>query len=87
MTRDEIVAQLKPLILPYVEDKAALETLTEASELTNHLHINSLHLIDIVLDVESTFDVEITADEADKLTTIGAVLDLIQKKQSALSAS
>lgn len=87
MTRDQIVAQLKTLIVPYVEDKTALETLTEASELTNHLHINSLHLIDIVLDVESTFDVEITAEEADQLKTIGAVLDLIERKQGVTSAS
>jgi acyl carrier protein len=41
-----------------------------------------MHLIDIVLDVEAAFDIEITADEADKLATIGAVLDLIQAKTS-----
>lgn len=82
MKRDQIVNQLKTLIAPYIEDKSALETLSETSELVNHLHINSLHLIDIVLDVESTFDIEINAEEADNLRTIGSVLDLIEGKQS-----
>jgi acyl carrier protein len=82
MNRDQIVTQLKTLIAPYVEDRSVFETLSETSELVNHLHINSLHLIDIVLDVESTFDIEITADEADNLRTIGSVLDLIEGKRS-----
>lgn len=81
MTREQIIAQLKTLIVPYVPDQGALDTLTESSELIAHLHINSLHLIDVVLDVEAAFDVEITADEADRLLTIGAVLDLIERKR------
>jgi acyl carrier protein len=81
MTRDQIIAQLKTLILPYVPDQSALDTLNESSELIAHLHINSLHLIDVVLDVEAAFDIEISADEADKLSTIGAVLDLIERKR------
>jgi acyl carrier protein len=82
MNREQIISQLKTLIMPYVEDRSALDTLSESSELVNHLHINSLHLIDIVLDVEAAFDIEITADEADKLSTIGSVLDLIEGKRN-----
>lgn len=81
MTREQIIAQLKTLIVPYVPDQGSLDMLTESSELVAHLHINSLHLIDVVLDVEAAFDIEITADEADRLLTIGAVLDLIERKR------
>jgi acyl carrier protein len=83
MTRAEIASRLRALIAPYVQDQSVLSDLAETSELIAHLHINSMHLIDIVLDVEAAFDIEITADEADKLITIGAVLDLIQGKKSA----
>ncbi len=83
MTRAEIATRLKALIAPYVQDPSALSNLAESSELIGHLHINSMHLIDIVLDVEAAFDIEITADEADKLTTIGTALDLIEGKTSA----
>ena len=82
MNREHIVDQLKTLIAPYVEDKAAIETLSETSELVNHLHVNSLHLIDVVMDVEAAFDIEISADEADGLRTVGSVLDLIERKRS-----
>ena len=81
MTRDQIAAKLKSIIAPFVEDREAIESLSEASELVNHLHINSLHLVDVVLDVESEFDIEITPEEADKLRTIGSVLDLIEGKR------
>jgi acyl carrier protein len=82
MNRDHIVNQLKALIAPYVEDATAVDTLSETSELVNHLHINSLHLVDIVLDVEAEFDIEITPDEADRLRTVGSVIDLIEAKQN-----
>lgn len=82
MTRSEITTRLRDIIKPYVQDQSVLPSLTESSELTTHLHINSMHLIDIVLDVEAAFDIEISADEADKLTTIGAALDLIERKAS-----
>jgi acyl carrier protein len=86
MNRDQIVAQLKSLVTPYVTDTAALEALSETSELVNHLHINSLHLVDVVLDVESAFDIEINPTEADELRTIGSVIDLIEVKQRRLTA-
>lgn len=82
MTRSEITTRLRDIITPYVQEPSALTGLTEASELIAHLHINSMHLIDIVLDVEAAFDIEISADEADKLTTISAALDLIESKTS-----
>jgi acyl carrier protein len=80
MTRTDITTRLKEIITPYVQDQSVLAGLSESSELVAELHINSMHLIDIVLDVEAAFDIEITADEADKLKTIGDALDLIETK-------
>lgn len=82
MNREQIKSQLQLVIGRYVEDRGAIEALSEASELVNHLHINSLHLVDIVLDVESAFDIEISPEEADQLQTVGSVLDLIEAKQN-----
>lgn len=82
MNREQIKSELESLIGRYVEDPAVFQTLSEASELVNHLHINSLHLVDIVLDVESAFDIEISPEEADQLRTVGSVLDLIEVKQN-----
>lgn len=82
MNREQIKSRLEPLIGRYVEDQDAIQALSESSELINHLHINSLHLVDIVLDVESAFDIEISPEEADQLRTVGSVLDLIEVKQN-----
>ncbi len=80
MNRTAIADKLKQLIVPYVEDPSLLTNLSEDAKLVEHLHINSMHLIDIVLDVEDAFDIEISETEADNLTRVGSVLDLIEGK-------
>jgi acyl carrier protein len=87
MDRVEIARKLVELIRPYTTNQAPLETLDEDAELVNHLHINSMHLIDVVLEVEECFDIEITSDEAGALSRVGTILDLIQSKVSDRVAS
>jgi len=53
MNRDSILAKMKDLVQPYVGDSAAFESMDEASDLVNDLKINSAHIVDIVLDIES----------------------------------
>jgi acyl carrier protein len=82
MERQIVADKLTSLIRPYVEDKSSLDSLTEESTL-GELNINSLHLMDIVIDVEDAFDIEISGDEADELNRVGSALDLILRKAAA----
>ncbi|MEZ4851314.1 MAG: hypothetical protein R3B93_22400 [Bacteroidia bacterium] len=41
------------------------------------------HLIDIILDVEEEFDIEINDEEADQMITVEAVLEIISGKMKA----
>jgi acyl carrier protein len=79
MERQIVADKLTTVIRPYVEDKSSLETMTEDSTL-GELNINSLHLMDIVIDVEDAFNIEISGDEADELNRVGNALDLILRK-------
>lgn len=80
MEREQIALKLTELVRPYVTDHALLGALTDDSSLRDDLHINSLHLIDIVLDVEQAFDIEIRAEETDNLNRIGHALAFIDQK-------
>ena len=44
------------------------------------MKINSAHLVDIILDVEDEFDIEIEDEAMEKMLTVGAALTIIEEK-------
>lgn len=79
MKRSEIQAKLKDIIQPYVQKEEVLETMTPESDLLQDLEINSAHLVDIILDMEEVFDIEISDQDAEKMLTVGAALDITER--------
>ncbi len=82
MKRTEIAQKLLELMRPYVGDPSHLGHVTEQSQLVRDLHVNSMHLMDIVIELEDTFEIEIQGDELEQLDRVGAALDLIERKLS-----
>jgi acyl carrier protein len=79
MKRDELKTKLKEIIEPYVQKKEALENAGEETSLLLDLEINSAHLVDIILDMEEAFDIEIDDENAERMMTIGQALDISEK--------
>lgn len=79
MTSSEIKQKLKPLIEPYVQDKEAFDNLREDMDLMKDLKINSQHLVDIILDAEEEFDIEIDDESAEKMLTIQSAIEIIER--------
>jgi acyl carrier protein len=80
MNREEIIPQLKNLIQPYVKNLEAFETLSENTDFINDLKINSANLIDVILDIEEKFDIEIDNDSMEKMMDVKSALDIIETK-------
>ena len=78
MTRAEITEKLRNIIAPYVQNKEALDNVGEETDLMKDLKINSQHLVDIILDAEVAFDIEIDDDSAEKMLTVGAAVDIVE---------
>jgi acyl carrier protein len=78
MNRIEITEKLRTIITPYVQNKEALEQVSEETDLMKDLKINSQHLVDIILDAEVAFDIEIDDDSAEKMLTVGAAVDIVE---------
>ena len=79
MGREEILNKLKDIIKPYIGEGADFDSLNEESDLINDLKINSAHVVDIVLDVETEFDIVIDDDSINEMTTIGSSINVIEK--------
>jgi len=80
MDRKEILNELKKVLVPYTEDKAMLEGLTEQTDLIKDLKINSANLVDIIIDAESQYNIEIDFDAAEKMYNVGNCIDVIAEK-------
>ncbi|MDR9374259.1 MAG: acyl carrier protein [Schleiferiaceae bacterium] len=78
MTRNEIKDQLQDIIRPYVSNPEKLAEMTEQSDLLKDLEINSAHLVDIILDMEEGFDIEIDDKAAEQMLTVGQALDVTE---------
>ena len=80
MNKEQIIKELIEIITPYVPEKGLLENIDESKELINDLHINSAHLVDIVLDVEEKYDIMIDDDAIGKMNTVGESVSMILEK-------
>ena len=80
MTREEILNELKSVFAPYTTNKEMLETLNDQTDLIADLKINSANLVDIIIDAEAKYNIEIDYDSADKMINVGSCVDVIYEK-------
>ena len=80
MTRQEILDELKKVIAPYTTNKEILAGINEQTDLIRDLKINSANLVDIIIDAEAKYDIEIDYDSADKMMNVGTCIDVISEK-------
>jgi len=80
MTREEILSELKTVIAPYTTNKELLAGINDETDLIKDLKINSANLVDIIIDAEAKYDIEIDYDSADKMVNVGTCIDVIDEK-------
>lgn len=60
-------------------DPAAI---TESTDIISDLGADSLDIVELIMELESTYNIIITGDEAGDLSTVGAIAAFIEKKLS-----
>lgn len=83
MTRAEIAERLRTLIEPYVPDQETLASVDEDTNLLDDLDINSANLVDIIIDIELAFDIEIDDETAEQMVTVGQAIAVIEQRLTA----
>ncbi len=82
MKKEDLIASLKTIVKPYIQNEEAFENLTEDTDFVTDLKINSANLVDVILDVEDEFDIRIDNDSMEKMLTVKAAMDIITTKLS-----
>lgn len=82
MNRQEILHEFKTVLRPYTIEKEKLENIDERTHLLKDLHINSANIVDIVIDAEVNYKIEIDNDSVEKMINVGSCLDVIMEKMN-----
>lgn len=82
MEREQLVAKLKEIVTPYTHDKEALENIGPSTDFIKDLKINSANLVDVILDVEEEFDIEIENMEMGRMLNVQDTITTIEAKLS-----
>ncbi|WP_298901212.1 acyl carrier protein [uncultured Psychroserpens sp.] len=83
MTKDQLIAKLKTIVEPYIQDETAFVNLSEDTDFINDLKINSANLVDVVLDVEDEFDIRIENEDMEKMISVKAAMAIVNEKLEA----
>ena len=80
VNNEKLINDLNEMIMTYTENKTALETISEDTDFLIDLKINSANLVDIVLDIEEKFGIEIDNDSMAKMLTVKETIVIINQK-------
>lgn len=76
----DIFEKVKELIADRldVEDK---DSISEDSSITDDLGADSLDVVDLVMDIEENFNIEIPEDQVENIKTVGDIVKYIEDNQ------
>ncbi len=80
MKKEELIAKLKTIVQPYIQDEEAFKNLSEETTFVGDLKINSANLVDVILDVEDEFDIRIENDEMEQMLSVKAAMAIVTSK-------
>jgi len=80
MKTEEIIEKLKAIVEPYLPEDVYISNVNINDSFTSAMGINSMHLVDIALDIEDVFDIEIENEELESISNIQEAVDLISAK-------
>ena len=78
MTREEIEAKVKKIVCDQMD--VDMERVTPETSFINDLGADSLDTVELVMEFEEAFDLNIPDDEAEKIQTVGDAVEYIEEK-------
>ncbi|HEV2405909.1 MAG TPA: acyl carrier protein [Ktedonobacterales bacterium] len=80
LSKEEILVKLKPII---AEQLGVDESeVTENASFTEDLNADSLDLVEMIMSLEEQFKLQISDEDAEKITTVGEAVDYISEHMS-----
>jgi acyl carrier protein len=80
VSKEDILAKLKPIIAEQLGvDESEVK---EDASFTEDLNADSLDLVELIMSLEEQFKLQISDEDAEKITTVGEAVDYISEHAS-----
>ncbi|MCC6668562.1 MAG: acyl carrier protein [Polyangiaceae bacterium] len=77
MTEQQVFEKVVSIIKPFAKAPEVLASAQMETSILKDLKVNSARLVDVVLEIEDAFEIEVKDEDADKVKTIGDAVKLI----------
>ena len=81
MEQKEVFDKVVGILKPFVKNPDALASVAMETSILKDLKVNSARLVDVVLEIEDNFGIEVKDEDADKVKTVGDAVKLILAKK------
>ena len=81
LSEKEVFEKVVNIVKRFAKDQEALAQVNNDTKILADLKVNSARLVDVILDLETQFDLEVGDDEADRVRTVGDVVHMILAKK------
>lgn len=77
---DSLFNDLKAILANYVDPKSLVDEMTMESDLVKDLNIDSLDVVEIVVDIENQFGIEVEDKLIEEMNTVGDIVRILSAK-------
>jgi acyl carrier protein len=79
MTTEALYNEVVQIISKYSRAEEAMKGVSRSSSILGDLKVNSTRFVDILIEFEDKYNLQISDDDADKIETVGDAVDLLNK--------
>ncbi len=76
----EVANKVKEIIVDKLS--VSMDEVTESASFTNDLGADSLDTVELIMDFEREFDIQIAEEDAEKIATVGDAIAYIEKAKA-----
>ena len=82
MDEKEVFQKVISILKPFVKNQEAFAQVGLDTLIQKDLKVNSARMVDIVLEVEERFDIQVKDEDADKVRTVGDAVRIIMAQKA-----
>jgi acyl carrier protein len=83
MDQKEVFEKVVSILRPFVKNREALANVAPETAIQTDLKVNSARLVDIVLEMEEIFGIQVKDEDADKVRTVGDAVSLVLRQKAS----
>jgi acyl carrier protein len=77
MTQEEVLKKVLGILEQFATNADGIKNAKMETTILEDLKVNSARLVDVVLEIEDIFDIEVSDEQADNVRTVGDAVMLI----------